>query len=106
NGPQAGSSSGSFGVVAGATLLFYGPQTLDSQSSVQGAGDVLFQYGTTTVSGSYAVTGSTALYAATVHFTAAVADTGVLSVDGATADFSGPASTTTAQLDGLNLDGD
>src|SRR5262249_53084971 len=78
----AGTSSGSFGVLAGATLGLSGVNgssesgTLTGASSVSGAGTVMFSGTTTNVNGAYNVTGSTDVEGGTANFSAAITSVG------------------------------
>ena len=94
------STGGSFQVAAGAELQFDGNATLDSASSISGAGSVVWEgESNATVAGSYAVTGSTSIMSGgNAAFSGPViADMASLSVTG-TVDF-GNSSITTPTLD-------
>ena len=81
------SSTGSYKVSTGATLIFSGSatHTFESASTISGAGNVEFKAGTGTKDGAYAVSGITTVSGAAVSFlsTAALNDLGdTLSISG------------------------
>ena len=75
------STGGVFDVDAGATLYFGGSHTLDTSSSLSGAGDVEFFSGTTAIDGAYNVTGTTTVSGGTANFNVA-ATAGSLALSG------------------------
>ncbi|MFQ5796053.1 MAG: CARDB domain-containing protein, partial [Candidatus Bipolaricaulia bacterium] len=100
---NGGTSSGAFSVAAGATLDFIGGNhSLDTSSSVTGAGTVDFSKSTVTISGTYNLAGTTSVTGGTVSFTGSVVNVGsTLTIDSGMADFSnieGAITTTTLNL--------
>lgn len=97
-----GTSSGALDVPAGATLDFRGgTHTLDSNSSVTGAGVVSFASGTVNLLGSYTITGNTQVSGGTANFNpgATIGDVGnPLTISGGTANFSSGDTITTTNL--------
>ncbi|HET9493032.1 MAG TPA: S-layer homology domain-containing protein [Chloroflexia bacterium] len=71
-----GSSTGLFGIGAGATLRMAGNNhTFTASSSISGAGQVVFENSTHTIDGTYDVTGPTTIIGATANFNSVGANT-------------------------------
>ncbi|HEY3392865.1 MAG TPA: choice-of-anchor D domain-containing protein, partial [Lacipirellulaceae bacterium] len=84
------STGGTFAVDAGAILRFSsGSHTVDSASTITGAGDVDFSTNTVTLDGTYAITGITTVSGGTVNFNAPAATLTTLNLSGGTLGGSG-----------------
>jgi fibronectin-binding autotransporter adhesin len=78
-----GGSTGLFNAAAGATLNFYNlGGTLDANSTISGAGNVLFNASSLTSSGTYNITGSTASTAGTQVLSGTLTSLGALTING------------------------
>src|SRR5207244_3434565 len=80
------STGGAFTVVSGATMYLYYTITssFDAASSISGAGTVIFQAGTNTVSGTYNITGTTKSVGGTTSIGTNITAVGDLVVTGGT----------------------